>query len=93
MIALLLLPGGYLLAQSTDNAGSGALDSDVTIVGKDETAIPVPPPRRQQEVTVPEPDMKPPDPVALPAIPPPSDVFSIPWDDLAVVDDSGEPLP
>jgi hypothetical protein len=93
MIALLLLAVGRAQAQSASSAGSGAMDSDVTIVGKDETAIPVPPPRSQQEVTLPEPDMTPLDPVTLPAIPPPIDTVSVPGDDFPVVDDAGEPLP
>jgi hypothetical protein len=93
MIAFLLLPAGRILAQAADSTVSGSLDSDVTIVGRDETAIPVPPLRSQREVTIPEPDMTPPDPQSLPPIPPPSDPPSTPKDDLPVVDEHGEPLP
>jgi hypothetical protein len=93
MVALLLLPRVFVSGQSSENGASGALDSDVTVVGKDETAIPVPPPPQRHDVVVPEPDMTPPDPLALPDIPPPLGDFSVPGDDLPVVDESGEPLP
>jgi hypothetical protein len=92
MIAFLLLPNMHVSGQSSESSARGPLDSDVTIVGKDETAIPVPPPPRTHEVAIPEPDLTAPDPLALPDIPPPDD-FSIQWDDLPVVDDSGAPLP
>jgi hypothetical protein len=93
MAALLLLPSVLVSAQSSENGVSGTLDSDVTVVGKDETAIPVPPPPNRHDIAVPEPDITPPDPLTLPDIPPPLGDFSIPWDDLPVVDESGEPLP
>ncbi len=93
MIALLFLTGARILAQSTENTGNGALDSDVTILGKDETVIPVPPPRSDRDLVIPEPDMTLPDPLSLPPIPPPPAALSIPWDGLPAVDESGEPLP
>lgn len=93
MIVLLLLEWGVLSAQSADSAGGGTLDSDVTIVGKDETTIPVPAPWHQGEIAVPEPDMTPPDSMTLPPIPPPAGASMTPGDDFPIVDESGEPLP
>jgi hypothetical protein len=93
MIALLFFQWGVVSAQTADSAGGGTLDSDVTIVGRDETAIPVPPPWHQQEVAVPEPDMTPPDPMTLPPIPPPVGADTSPGEDAPVLGDSGEPLP
>jgi hypothetical protein len=93
MIVFLLLPCGVGFGQSTENTANGTLDSDVTIVGSDETVLPIPPPWHPQEIAIPEPDMTPPDPLLLPAIPPPPVAWSAPWEDFPVVDDSGEPLP
>ena len=93
MIALLLIEWGVVSGQSADPAGGGTLDSDVTIVGRDDTAIPVPSPWHQEEIAVPEPDMTPPDPMTLPPIPPPLGAYTSLGEDVPVVDESGEPLP
>ena len=90
MIALFLLPPGLVPAQSAQDTAGGTMDSEVTIMGKDETSIPVPPPWKPSEVVVPQPDMTPPDPMTLPPIPPPPGPSA---DDPPVVDSSGEPLP
>ena len=59
---------GFAQDRSTD----GSLDRDVTVVGRDEAALPVPPPAAPQEIALPDVGPEQPNtPIVLPIQPPP----------------------
>ncbi len=55
----------------------GSVDTDVTIVGRDDTVIPLPPPPPLPEPALPDLDLTPLPPFALPAITPPPGVLDV----------------
>jgi hypothetical protein len=58
-------------AQAVSPRDLGSVDADVTIVGRDDTIIPIPPPPTLQEMPLPELDLTPLEFLPVPAIAPP----------------------
>jgi hypothetical protein len=58
-------------AQEGASGAPNPLDRVITIVGADEAALPIPSPWRQQDIVIPEPDLRQPASVVLPAVEPP----------------------
>jgi hypothetical protein len=86
-VMLLLLFAGCRAAFAQDSGGAGgALDREITIVGRDQAAIPIPHPWKQEQVSVPSLDVESPDPHNVPAIPPPTAEWSAPPAELLIVD-------
>ena len=53
------------------STGMGSVDAEITIIGRDDAVIAVPPPMREGDAEVPEIDEQDPAPLFLPPIPPP----------------------
>ena len=60
---------GFAQEKTTD----GSLDRDVTVVGRDEAALPVPPPKALQEIVLPAVDPEQPSAPIVPPVQPPPD--------------------
>jgi hypothetical protein len=76
---LLLLFAACRAAFAQDSGGAdGALDREITIVGRDQAAIPIPQPWKQEQVSVPSLSIDPTDPPNVPAIRPPVGEWSAP---------------
>ena len=89
IVAILLSACMGVLAQDQGPAAS-AVDRDLTLVGRDETAIPVPPPAVSSAVALPALDTTfPPPPIVAPIVPGPvsASAPSAP-DPRAVLDDA-----
>jgi hypothetical protein len=84
---LLLLFAGCRAAFAQDSGGpDGVLDREITIVGRDQAAIPIPQPWKQEQVSVPNLDVELPDPPDVPAIQPPRGEWSAPGAELMIAD-------
>ncbi|HEY9594694.1 MAG TPA: hypothetical protein VHE79_09470 [Spirochaetia bacterium] len=70
MLVVFLCACGLSFAQEAAPAPS-SVDADITVTGRDDSVIPVPPPWRQAAITLPEivPEEVP--PLRLPPVPPP----------------------
>jgi hypothetical protein len=64
---------GAGFAQENADTTGGSLDRDVTVVGRDETALPVPPPGAPQEIVLPDVEPEQPTTPIVPPIQPPPD--------------------
>jgi hypothetical protein len=62
-----------------------SVDADVTIVGRDETTIPIPPPPHAWPVDLPGLDTRPFAPQKVPAIQPPAGEWAVPWPTMAII--------
>ncbi len=82
---------GFAQERADDTAGS--LDRDITVIGRDETALPVPAPSNQGEIVIPEVDPVRPSSPTLPPIQPPADDSTSPATDKRGDDPSGESIP
>ncbi len=72
VLLLVSLCGAVFAQEKVDSAGP--LDRDVTVVGRDDTALPVPPPGTPQEIEIPPMDPEQPSTPVLPPIQPPPGV-------------------
>jgi hypothetical protein len=63
-----------------------SLDREITIVGRDQAAIPIPQPWKQEQVSVPSLDVEAADPHNVPAIQPPTGDWSAPRADLLLIE-------
>jgi hypothetical protein len=80
MLPILSLAAWCLAAAPlADGQSTGPLDAEVTIVGRDQTAIPVPPPAGPPLFDLPEPDPRPLPSKRVAPIPPPSGPWTNPW--------------
>jgi hypothetical protein len=86
VMILLLFSGCRALFAQDGGSPDGALDREITIIGRDQASIPIPPPWRQEQVSVPSHDVEPQDPYAVPAVPPPRAEWSAPQPDLELID-------
>jgi hypothetical protein len=73
---------------ATRGPSAGTLDGQVTIVGRDQAAIPIPRPSQQELVSVPTLDVEPPLSLEVPAVAPPAAAWSAPRAEVLV-----QPLP
>jgi hypothetical protein len=80
---------GFAQDKSTD----GSLDRDVTIVGRDQAALPVPPPEAPREVTLPDPGPEQPSAPIVPPVQPPPDPGTSGTVNQGVRGQSGESSP
>jgi hypothetical protein len=84
---LLLLFTGCRVAFAQDSGSTdSALNREITIVGRDQAAIPIPQPWKQEQVSVPSLDVEPPDPPEVPAIQPPKGDWAAPRAELLIVE-------
>ncbi|MGD0724838.1 MAG: hypothetical protein ABSB63_04675 [Spirochaetia bacterium] len=94
-VTLLLLVSmcGAVFAQEKADDSAGALDRDVTVVGRDDTALPVPPPGTPQDITIPDVDPEQPRTSIVPPIQPPPDARTSRSVDQGVIDQPGDSFP
>jgi hypothetical protein len=91
-LVLLVSMCGAVFAQERADDTAGSLDRDITVVGRDETALPVPAPSSQAEIVIPELDTVPPSFPTVPPVQPPADDVPSPADQQGD-DSSGEAVP
>jgi len=84
---------GAGFAQEKADDSAGPLDRDVTVVGRDDTALPVPPPRTPTEIVIPEVDPEQPSTPIVPPIQPPTGDGVSPTTDQGAIDSSGGSFP
>jgi hypothetical protein len=85
---------GAVFAQEKVDDSAGPLDRDVTVVGRDDTSLPVPPPETPPEIKVPDVDPEQPSTPIVPPIQPPPGVWPPPATDQGgAVDPPGESSP
>jgi hypothetical protein len=76
LVLLISMCGAGFAQERADNT-PGSLDRDITVVGRDETALPVPAPSTHAEIVIPELDpLRPTSPTVPPIQPPADDVRS-----------------
>jgi hypothetical protein len=80
------LPG-----QDVTGQGPGAVDTDLTVVGRDDAVIPIPLPWQEREIPIPEFDPGPVPAQVVPAIQPPTGAGSFPLASPPVPDPLQEP--
>ena len=79
MIVLLLAAASQrALAQDAGGGGGDSLDRDITVVGRDETAVAVPQPWNEDGISVPELDPVPLRAPLVPAVLPPAGDWPVP---------------
>ncbi len=76
-------------AQEAPTTDMGSVDADITIVGRDDTVIPVPPPPALPEMPLPPLDATPLEPFLVPAITPPPGEWT-PGSDASPLDVLGQ---
>jgi hypothetical protein len=84
--------GAAFAQENTDTTG-GSLDRDVTVVGRDETALPVPPPIAPPEIALPDVEPEQPSTPVVPPIQPPLSAGTSGADDQSTSDQSGNSFP
>jgi hypothetical protein len=72
-------------AQETGAESRESVDADVTIIGRDETIIPIPPPPHEWRIELPALDARPFASQAVPAIQPPVGEWYVPWSNTVVI--------
>jgi hypothetical protein len=92
ILAILLSVCGTAFAQEDAGTTSDSLDREITVVGRDETALPIPAPWTQEDIALPELDPERPTQPTLPAIPPPSGDWLEPSSDLHPLDPPGKAI-
>jgi hypothetical protein len=81
---------GAGFAQEKADEPSASIDRDITVIGRDETALPIPAPWTQAEIDIPELDpAQPSSPTLPPILPPPGD-WPSPAADQRAIAPSGE---
>lgn len=80
-----------LPAQDAIGQSPGSVDADLTVVGRDDTVIPIPLPWRELEVPIPEIDPGPVPAQVVPAIQPPPGAGSSPLTNPPLPDPLQEP--
>ncbi len=73
-----LLAFACCAAHAQEGAPTSPIDREITIVGRDETMLPIPRPDAAI-IPLPQPDLTPPDPVWVPAVEPPVGELVGPW--------------
>ena len=91
-LVFLLSMCGAVFAQEKADDTAGSLDRDITVIGRDETALPVPAPSTEAEIRIPELDLVRPISPGVPPIQPPADDVPSPADTQGD-DSSGESVP
>ncbi len=74
-----------------DTLSPGSVDREITVKGRDDTALPVPAPAALENVSVPDLDVRRPEVPSLPPIAPPAGVQAAPLPEWRVRDPIGAP--
>ena len=85
MLMLLSTACSSVFAQAA-GGGADSLDREITVIGRDETALPIPLPWKQENISLPSLDVDQPPPPSLPAITPPAGEWSAPTAELQTID-------
>jgi hypothetical protein len=86
MLMLLSTACSFAFSQAAPGGGADSLDREITVIGRDETALPIPLPWKQENVSLPSLDVEQPSPPRLPAIMPPAGEWSAPTAELKTID-------
>ena len=92
MIVLLLAVCQPALAQDAGSVAFETLDRDITVVGRDETAVAIPQPWKEDEISLPDTDPAPLRAPLVPAILPPAGDWPVPGHSPGNIDPLGENL-
>ena len=95
-VMIVLLLAAACQPACAQDAGGGAVDSldrDITVVGGDETAVAVPQPWKEDEISLPDMDPAPLRAPLVPAILPPAGDWPVPGNRPGNVDPLGESFP